>query len=187
MTEQGRQKGIIGKELGIAFIGAGRMGSQRAAIAATHPAVRFLAIADIDPARARTVGEKVKADFCSGDNLEVISRPEVNAVVVSTPEHEHTRPVLQALELGKPVLVEKPLALSLDDARKIAAAVREARGDLFVGYTKRYTRSYILAKEYIVEAVWGRCSGRRPASTTRGPRPSRSSSAPPTPRRSWMS
>jgi len=159
MTEQGRQKGIIGKELGIAFIGAGRMGSQRATIAATHPAVRFLAIADIDPARARTVGEKVKADFHSGDNLEVISRPEVNAVVVSTPEHEHTRPVLQALELGKPVLVEKPLALSLDDARKIAAAVREAKGDLFVGYTKRYTRSYILAKEYITRGCLGRMLG----------------------------
>lgn len=159
MAEQGRQKGIIGKELGIAFIGAGRMGSQRASIAATHPAVRFLAIADIDPARARTVGEKVKADLCSGDNLEVISRPEVNAVVVSTPEHDHTRAVLQALELGKPVLVEKPLALALDDARKIAAAVRDARGDLFVGYTKRYTRSYILAKEYIARGCLGKMLG----------------------------
>ena len=52
MPEQGRQKGIIGKELGIAFIGAGRMGSQRASIAATHPAVRFLAIADVETPHA---------------------------------------------------------------------------------------------------------------------------------------
>ena len=159
MVEQGRQKGIIGRELGIAFVGAGRMGSQRAVIASTHPAVRFLAVADIDPARARTVGEKVNADFTSGDNLEVISRPEVNAVVVSTPEHEHTRAVLQALELGKPVLVEKPIALTLGDARKIVAAVRETQGDLFVGYTKRYTRSYILAKEYIAKGCLGQTLG----------------------------
>ena len=159
MAEQGRQKGIIGKELGIGFIGAGRMGSQRAAIAATHPAVRFLAVADIDPARARAVGEKVKADLWSGDNLEVISRPEVKAVVVSTPEHDHTRAVLQALELGKPVLVEKPIALALDDARRIAAAVRDSRGDLFVGYTKRYTRSYILAKEHIAKGRLGQVLG----------------------------
>ena len=159
MVEQDRQKGIIGKELGIAFVGAGRMGSQRASIAATHPAVRFLAIADIDPARARTVGEKVNADFTSGDNLEVISRPEVNAVVVSTPEHEHTRAVLQALELGKPVLVEKPIALTLDDARKIVATVSKTKGDLFVGYTKRYTRSYILAKEYIAKGCLGQMLG----------------------------
>ncbi len=159
MVEQGRQKGIIGRELGIAFVGAGRMGSQRATIASTHPAVRFLAVADIDPARARTVGEKMNADFTSGDNIEVISRPEVNAVVVSTPEHEHTRAVLQALELGKPVLVEKPIALDLGDARKIVAAVRETQGDLFVGYTKRYTRSYILAKEYIAKGCLGQTLG----------------------------
>ncbi|MHB8773037.1 MAG: Gfo/Idh/MocA family protein [Syntrophales bacterium] len=159
MVDQARQRGIVGRELGIAFVGAGRMGSQRAGIAASHPAVRFLAIADTDPGRARAVGEKVKADLCSGDNLEVISRPEVNAVVVSTPEHEHTRPVLQALELGKPVLVEKPLALSLDDARQIAAAVVAAKGDLFVGYTKRYTRSYNHAKEYNSRGCLGRTLG----------------------------
>ena len=89
----------------------------------------------------------------------MISRPEVNAVIVSTPEHEHTRAVLQALELGKPVLVEKPIALDLGDARKIVAAVKETKGDLFVGYTKRYTRSYILAKEYIAKGCLGQVLG----------------------------
>ncbi len=159
MVRQIRQKGIISGELGVAVIGAGRMGTRRAGIASTHPAVRFLAISDIDPARARSLGEQVNADLSSGDNLKVISRPEVNAVIVSTPEHDHTRAVLQAIELGKPVLVEKPLALALGDARKIVAAVREAKGDLFVGYSKRYTRSYILAKEYITKGCLGQMLG----------------------------
>jgi predicted dehydrogenase len=159
MVETKRQKGIIGNELGIAVVGAGRMGARRASIASTHPAVRFLAISDIDPARARSLGEQVNADLSSADNLEVISRPEVNAVIVSTPEHDHTRAVLQALELGKPVLVEKPIALDLGDARKIVAAVRQAKGDLFVGYSKRYTRSYILAKEYIAKGCLGQMLG----------------------------
>ena len=86
MAELGGERTIRCRELGIAVIGAGRMGSQRASVAATHPAVRYLAVADIDPARARTVGAKVNAQFTSGDNLEVISRPEVNAVIVSTPQ-----------------------------------------------------------------------------------------------------
>jgi predicted dehydrogenase len=159
MVEQGRQKGIIGRDLGIAVVGAGRMGTRRASIASTHPAVRFLAISDIDPLRARSLGEQVNADLSSGDNLEVISRPEVNAVIVSTPEHDHTRAVLQAIELGKPVLVEKPIALALGDARKIVAAVQQAKGDLFVGYSKRYTRSYILAKEYITKGCLGQMLG----------------------------
>jgi predicted dehydrogenase len=159
MVEKIRQKGIISRDLGIAIIGAGRMGTRRAAIASTHPAVRFLAIADIDPSRARSLKEQVNADLFSGDNLAVISRPEVNAVIVSTPEHEHTRMVLQALELGKPVLVEKPIALDLGDARKIVAAVGQSGGDLFVGYSKRYTRSYILAKEYISKGSLGKILG----------------------------
>ncbi|MBM4314748.1 MAG: Gfo/Idh/MocA family oxidoreductase, partial [Deltaproteobacteria bacterium] len=129
MTEKSKNRGIIGKDLGIAIVGVGRMGSQRAHIASTHPAVRFLAVSDIDASRARTVGEKVNAAFFSGDNLEVISRPEVNAVIVSTPEHEHTLPVLQALKLGKPVLVEKPIALLLEDAGAIVSAVKQEKGD----------------------------------------------------------
>lgn len=163
MVEAKRQKGVIGRELGIAVVGAGRMGTRRASIASTHPAVRFLAISDIDPSRARALGEQVNADLSSGDNLDVISRPEVNAVIVSTPEHDHTRAVLQAIELGKPVLVEKPIALALGDARKIVAAVKQAKGDLYVGYSKRYTRSYILAKHYIAQG----CLGQMVGATTR--------------------
>jgi predicted dehydrogenase len=159
MVEQKKQRGINRKELGIAVIGAGRMGTRRASIAATHPAVRFLAISDIDPSRARSLGEQVNADFITGDNLEAISRPEVNAVVVSTPEHDHLLAILQALKLGKPVLVEKPIALSLDDADQIVTAVQQEGGDLHVGYSKRYTRAYILAKEYITQGCMGQILG----------------------------
>lgn len=159
MVDRMRSQGIIGRELGIAVIGVGRMGSQRAGIAASHPAVRFLALSDSDPARVQSVAAKVKADFFSADNLEVISRPEVNAVIVSTPEHEHTLPVLQALRLGKPVLVEKPIALSLEDADTIVKTVEQEGADLFVGYTKRYTRAYILAKEYISRGSLGQIVG----------------------------
>ena len=65
------------------------------------------------------MAELAGADFYSADNDAVIARPEVNAVFVSTPEGEHAAPVCKALELGKPVMVEKPLALSLNDAEAI--------------------------------------------------------------------
>src|SRR6266705_2677863 len=102
--------------LGIAVVGAGRIGTLRARLAAKHPAVRFLAISDRDPVRARTLGEQTGADFHSGDNFQVMTRPEVDAVFVSTPEGEHAEAVCAALEMGKPVLVEKPIALTLEDA-----------------------------------------------------------------------
>ena len=137
------------KELGIAVVGSGRIGRLRASMAAAHPAVRFLAVSDLDSDRARALAERVGAQFHSGNNIEVISRPEVNAVIVSTSEHEHVTPVLQALELGKPVLVEKPIALNIDDANRMIAAVAKERGNLRVGYSRRFLKAYLLAKEHI--------------------------------------
>src|SRR6267143_1252284 len=98
--------------LGIAVVGAGRIGTLRAKLAAKHPAVRFLAISDRDPARARALADAAGADFHSGSNDDVIGHPEVTAVIVSTPEGEHAAPVCKALALRQPVLVEKPTAPS---------------------------------------------------------------------------
>src|SRR5580693_9245960 len=90
--------------LGIAVVGAGRIGTLRARLAAKHPSVSFLAISDKDPARARALAEQAGANVHSGSNEEVIAHPDVTAVFVSTPEQEHTAAVCRALELGKPVL-----------------------------------------------------------------------------------
>ena len=81
------------KTLEVAVIGAGRMGTHRARMAASHPAVRFLAISDADPARAKALGEQVGAHFTTGSNEEAISHPDVTAVIVSTPEPKHVDPI----------------------------------------------------------------------------------------------
>ncbi len=147
------------KELGIAVVGSGRIGSLRARLAARHPSVRFLAVSDLDPARAGALGEEAGAQLASGDNLEIIRRPEVDAVIVSTPEHDHARPIIQALELGKPVLVEKPIALTLEDADRILAAAGRSGAELRVGYAQRFKRRYLLAKEQILQGRLGRVLG----------------------------
>ena len=72
--------------IGIAVVGAGRIGTLRARLAAKHPSVRFLAISDRDPARARLLAEQAGADLHTASNEEVISHPDVTAVIVSTPE-----------------------------------------------------------------------------------------------------
>lgn len=147
------------KELGIAVIGSGRIGTLRARLAAKHPSVGFLAISDLDPARARALAEQTDADFHSGDNFEVIARPEVTAVIVSTPEGEHAAPVCKALELGKPVLVEKPIALSLRDADTILAKLKETGGNLRIGYSRRYKECFLRAKEQMVHGRLGKVVG----------------------------
>src|SRR5437868_2354687 len=69
--------------IGIAVVGSGRIGTLRARLAAKHPAVRFLAVSDRDPARAQALAHTAGADFSSGSNEEVIDRPDVTAVIRS--------------------------------------------------------------------------------------------------------
>ena len=145
--------------LGIAVIGAGRIGTLRARLAAKHPSVGFLAVSDLDPARARALAEQTGADFSSGDNFEVIGRPEVSAVIVSTPEGEHAAPVKRALELGKPVLVEKPIALSRKDAEDILTTLQKTGGHLRIGYSRRFKECFLRAKEQMIHGRLGRVVG----------------------------
>ena len=154
-----QQQKLRRTELGVAIIGAGRIGALRAQLAAKHPAVQFVALADVDGARARAVADKCGAQFASADGHAAIAHPDVNTVIVSTGEHEHVEPVLQALALGKSVLVEKPLALSLADADKILQAVAISKGSLRVGYSRRFKRCYLLAKEQIERGRLGKVSG----------------------------
>jgi predicted dehydrogenase len=146
-------------DIGIAVVGAGRIGTLRARLAAKHPAVRFLAISDRDPERASALAQAAGADFHSGSNDEVIDHPEVTAVVVSTPEQQHTKPILRALERGKPVLVEKPIGFSLSEADQILTALRRTKGYLRVGYSRRYKESFLRAKEQMLHGRLGRIVG----------------------------
>lgn len=147
------------KSLGIAVVGAGRIGTLRARLAARHPSVGFLAISDVNKSNAQALADKTNADFHSDNNFEVIERPEVNAVFVSTPEGEHTAPVRRALELGKPVLCEKPIALSLKDADDVLETLRETGGKLRIGYSRRYKECFLRAKEQMVQGRLGKVVG----------------------------
>jgi len=145
--------------LGLAIVGSGRIGALRAQLAAGHPAVRFIAVSDQDADKARNLAQKVGAQCHSGDNDEIIARPEVNAVIVSTSEGEHVAPLLKAIELGKPVLVEKPLALTLADADRVIQAIEKHGGNVRVGYSRRYKERYLIAREQIEQGRLGRIVG----------------------------
>src|SRR6185503_8146430 len=137
-TSRSANRKMKQSDLGIAVVGSGRIGTLRARLAAKHPSVRFLAVSDKDPARAKALAEQAGAQLHSGSNAEVINHPDVTAVVVSTPEQEHTEAVCMALERGLPVLVEKPIGFSLKDAGRILDLLKRTGGELRVGYSRRY-------------------------------------------------
>src|SRR5215831_4535094 len=109
--------------------------------------------------RSRALAAEAGADVHSGSNDEVISHPQVTAVIVSTPEQQHTPPILKALELGKPVLVEKPIGFSLREADKILDTLRATKGELRVGYSRRYKECFLRAKEQMLRGRIGKVVG----------------------------
>ena len=153
------ENNIERKTLGLAVIGSGRIGGLRAQLAAGHPAVRFIATADQDPKKAEALAKKVGASVHSDDNDAIIAHPDVNAVIVSTSEGEHLAPILKALSLGKPVLVEKPIALSVADADQVIRTIEKSGVGVHVGYSRRYKERYLIAKEQLVQGRLGTLTG----------------------------
>jgi predicted dehydrogenase len=149
----------MSKSLGIGVIGSGRIGTLRARLASQHPSVDFLAISDQDISQAKKLAELSEADYYSTNNDEIISHPQVTAVFVSTPENYHVAPIIKALELGKPVLVEKPLAMNLQDADRILKVLQETNGSLHIGYSRRFKECYLRAKEQMLHQRLGKIVG----------------------------
>lgn len=155
MTEPGYER----SRLGVGIIGCGRMGTHRARLAAGHPAVEYVALMDIDAAKAESLGAEVGAQAVHHDAQSVIDDPRVTTVVVSTPEPDHVEPVVAALRAGKPVLVEKPIATSREDADQVIAVAHEEDVLLRVGYSQRFRRTTFLAKRYSDEGKLGQIVG----------------------------
>jgi predicted dehydrogenase len=147
------------RPIGLAIVGSGRIGTLRARLAAAHPAVRYIAVSDQNPDAAKKLAQTVGAQLHTADNDEIISHPDVNAVIVSTSEGEHVKPILKAIELGKRVLVEKPIALTLADADQVIRAIQKAGADVRIGYSRRYKDRYLIAREQIVQGRIGRPTG----------------------------
>lgn len=101
------------KKIGLAIVGAGRIGLIRGEIAARHPNVEWIGLAETVADRGKQAAERIGADFLTSDFRELLRRPEVTAAVIATDEHLHVEPILAAVEHGVSLLIEKPLATKL--------------------------------------------------------------------------
>src|SRR5690242_17467900 len=137
------------KRIGLAIVGAGRVGLFRGEVAARHPQVDFIGLADLKAERLKLVGDKVKADFTTADFRELLARPEVTAAVVSTDEHLHVDPILAACERKLALMIEKPLATDLAESARVLDAIRRSGADAVVGYTQRFRRRWLAANEKV--------------------------------------
>lgn len=172
----------------IAQIGCGRMGHQDRASILAFKEARVVALCDVDALRLEAAhrhvidyyqqhGEREAACAVFNDYRAVIADPNVDAVVVSTPDHWHALPVAAALLAGKDVYVQKPLALTMAETRVLLELARTHERIVQVGSQQRSGRYFRLACDQVRSGAIGRLHTIRvglpgdPAGPVRTPQP----------------
>jgi myo-inositol 2-dehydrogenase/D-chiro-inositol 1-dehydrogenase len=141
-------------ELGLAVIGLGFMGRRYARFISAIEGVRLAGVYDIDGDLAHAVAAEWGGIVFP--DLNALARsPEVAGVVVATPEDRHLEPALAAIGSGKPVLIEKPIAHTLEAAGAIAAASEQAGVPVLVGHLLRFEPRWTAAWRRIAEGEIG--------------------------------
>ncbi|HUF52055.1 MAG TPA: Gfo/Idh/MocA family oxidoreductase [Longimicrobiales bacterium] len=126
--------------VGVAVIGCGLIGTRRAHAAATHPATALRVVVDTDTARAATVAATHGAAV-AGTWQEAVSRPDVGAVAVCTPNALLVPIAVEALRMGRHVLIEKPMGRNVAEAQRLADAASGRPAVLKIGFNHRFHRA----------------------------------------------
>jgi myo-inositol 2-dehydrogenase/D-chiro-inositol 1-dehydrogenase len=128
------------------IVGLGFMGRRYAQFVSGIEGMKLAGVVDIDSALAeRTAAEFGGRVFESVEELAASNH--IDGVMVCTPEHLHVDAAVAALRAGKPTMVEKPIAHSLDAARTIADAAAAAGVPLLAGHILRFEQRWMAARQ----------------------------------------
>ena len=136
------------KEVKIGFIGCGGNANGHMNQLAGIEGARVVAVCDLQVERAQSAAEKHKADSYTA-HQELLERDDLDAVYLSLPVFAHGQPELDVIERGLPFLVEKPVAINMDIAREVEAAVSNAGLLTCVGYQLRYLGSTKITQQIL--------------------------------------
>jgi inositol 2-dehydrogenase len=144
-------------QVNIGLIGLGRMGQLYARLLARQITGGSLyAIMEPDERVRQTTAGTYNVNYHCATVEEMLALPELNAVVIATPTSTHAELVVAAAEAGKAIFCEKPLALTLDETRRVLEVVNRANISLQVGFMRRFDAAYKRAKDLIDAGQIGR-------------------------------
>lgn len=154
------------KKLNVGIIGAGFMGKAHTVGYSNMPKLFWPApampvmktICDIEPSIAAQARERFGFEKSCTDWRDIVNDPEIDVVSVCTPNNVHADMAIEALAAGKHVLCEKPIASTLEDAKRMAEAAEKAAQKGIVSmcaYQYRRVPAVVLAKKFIDEGSLG--------------------------------
>jgi predicted dehydrogenase len=143
------QERIAMPPTGVAVIGCGYWGRNYLRLLEELPDAHLAAICDQDEAELRDLSRRFPHALATTDIEEALSAPGVEAAIIATPATTHGGVALRALEHGRHVLVEKPLATDATTASEVVAAAASGGQVLLVGHTFLYNTAVRKVKEYV--------------------------------------
>ena len=146
----------------VGCIGVGRMGNGDLGEALGLPQVQVVAVCDLDAKRAQLARKRVESTYakrspageykgCSvyGDFRELTARSDIDAVQISTPDHWHALPALEAARNGKDIFLQKPCSLTIQEGRVVSDTVRRYKRVFQIGSQQRSDKLFRQACELV--------------------------------------
>jgi predicted dehydrogenase len=170
------------KAIEVAILGCGQMGQNVVRTLENSPRVRGITGFDPKPERLEELNKAFGVKTAHGLE-EVLRNPEIELVFVTASNNAHKDLAVAALEAGKAVMCEKPMATTIRDAEAMVQAAERTDGFLQIGFELRYSHLYTTVKDWIdrgllgrvlntqctyATSAWGRHDGWRVASKTSG-------------------
>lgn len=142
---------------GFGLIGTGLWGETHARTYAESALADLKAVCDLRADRAKEIAEKYGAEDCYTDYKELLARDDISAISIATPDFAHTEIAVAAAKAGKNILIEKPLATSVEDCEKILETVKEAGNIKFmVDFHNRWNPPFVKTKAAIEDGEIGK-------------------------------
>src|SRR5690606_6052788 len=111
--------------------------------------IGWIGLSDMNEKLGKKLKDDIGADYFTTDFRELIARPEVDAVIIATSTWAHVEPTLAAVEHGRKLFIEKPLATDARESAQVLAAIEKAGVDAVVGYTQRFRRRFLVVKSRV--------------------------------------
>jgi predicted dehydrogenase len=145
------------KKVGFGVIGTGIVGGAwHADVYSRMPQSKLVAVCDLNEQRANEVAKKFGASAVYTDYRQLLENPEIAAVSIATPDHAHREIAVAAAEAGKHILVEKPLATTVEDGEAMVKAAKNAKVKLAVDFHNRVSAPFVNTKQSVQSGELGK-------------------------------
>jgi len=137
------------KPVTLALVGCGNIGRVHAREIQRNKRCRFISVFDPERERAEQLAREFCAKRVAAGFDTILEDADIEGVILATPHHVHLEQTLQALDAGKHVLVEKPMALDANEARRMYERAQSVNRHLLVGQVMRFWPNVQKAREAI--------------------------------------